>query len=141
MLEPTASQWDAILATDQHVLVHAGAGTGKTATVVLKILYELGVELSGVRHSHPLKLHEIAAITYTLQAAAALKRRLRTALFEAGRADDAYEVDAARIGTIHAFTHDLLRQFSLRVGRPLPVKHDMVRQRGRRFRCPARQRE
>jgi ATP-dependent helicase/nuclease subunit A len=122
MLEPTPSQWDAILATDRHVLVHAGAGTGKTATVVLKILYELGVELSGRRHSHPLKLHEIAAITYTLQAAAALKRKLRTALFEAGRPDDAYEVDAARIGTIHAFTHDLLRQFSLRVGRTLPVK-------------------
>jgi ATP-dependent helicase/nuclease subunit A len=122
MHEPTSSQLAAITDADRHALVHAGAGTGKTATVVFKILYELGVELGGRRHPNPIELHQIAAITYTLQAAADLKRKLRTALFECGRSEDAYEVDAARIGTIHAFTHDLLREFSLRVGRPFPAK-------------------
>jgi ATP-dependent helicase/nuclease subunit A len=102
MHEPTSSQLAAITDPDRHALVHAGAGTGKTATVVFKILYELGVELGGRRHPNPIELHQIAAITYTLQAAADLKRKLRTALFD--------------------FTHDLLREFSLRVGRPFPAK-------------------
>lgn len=121
MLAPTPSQWQAILPTDAHLLVHAGAGTGKTATVVLKILYELGVELDGRQNPHPIALGQIAAITYTIQAAADLKRKLRQALFEAGRNEEAYEVDVARIGTIHAFTHDILREFALRAGRPFPT--------------------
>ena len=114
---PTPSQLAAILATDDHVLVAAGAGTGKTSTVVQRILYLLGVPVEGHRIAQPLTLGDISAITYTNAAAADLKRQLRDELRKAGRRAEAYELDNARIGTIHAFCGAILREFALRAGR------------------------
>jgi len=113
----TKPQRDAARAHDRHLLVSAGAGSGKTRTVVARILYLLGVEVEGERLADPIPLGRIAAITFTNAAAADLKRDLRKALREAGRRDDAYAVDTARIGTIHAFCGDVLREFALRRGR------------------------
>ena len=45
----TPRQWAAVRTTDRHVLVSAGAGTGKTRTVVGRILFLLGVEINGRR--------------------------------------------------------------------------------------------
>ena len=114
---PTDSQWEAIRTTDRHLLVAAGAGTGKTHTVVGKILYLLGVPVRDAVHAPRLQLRDIAAITYTNRAAADLKDKLRTALRAAGRVAESYEVDNARIGTIHGFCGDILREFALRSGR------------------------
>jgi len=111
------SQWNAVRAFDRHVLVSAGAGTGKTSTVVGRILYLLGVELRGERIATPLTLDDISAITFTNAAAADLKKKIRAALREAGRRDVAAMVDTARIGTIHGFCGDLLREFALRANR------------------------
>jgi ATP-dependent helicase/nuclease subunit A len=116
MKRPTDSQWDAIRPVDRHLLVNAGAGTGKTSTVVGRILYLLGIEVRGETCPAPLELRDIGAITYTNAAAADLKRKLRKELREAGRRDLAYEVDSARIGTIHGFCGDILREFALRGG-------------------------
>src|SRR5690606_33141832 len=68
ILPPTDSQWAAARAVDEHVLVTAGAGAGKTQTVVYRILYLLGVELRGQRIARPHRLHDVAAITFTNQA-------------------------------------------------------------------------
>lgn len=114
---PTDSQWEAICAWDRHVLVEAGAGTGKTFTVVGRILFLLGVEIRGERHPSPVTLREIAAITFTRQAAADLKRDLRSALQASGLRREAYEVDQARIGTIHSFCSDIVHDSMLRTGR------------------------
>ena len=115
------SQWNAVRALDGHVLVTAGAGTGKTFTVVSAILYLLGIEIrtpdGTARVERPLDLSEVAAITFTNQAAADLKRGLRAALREHGRGDLARRVDGARVGTIHRFCGDVLREFALRTGR------------------------
>jgi superfamily I DNA/RNA helicase len=115
--EPTDSQWAAVRAVDEHVLVEAGAGTGKTTTVVARILYLLGVAMRGQRIATPVALDDIVAITFTRQAAADLKRDLRTALRERGRRAEAYAVDHAHIGTIHGFCADLVRDHALRSGR------------------------
>ncbi|MES2524188.1 MAG: UvrD-helicase domain-containing protein [Gemmatimonadota bacterium] len=120
---PTAAQLRVILANDGHLLVGAGAGSGKTSTVVQKLCYLMGAPVtdeSGEEHrySSPLGLHEIAAITYTNQAAADLKRKLRAGLVAAGMREQASDVEAARIGTIHGFCGDILRDFSLRAGLP-----------------------
>jgi ATP-dependent helicase/nuclease subunit A len=110
-----------VRALDGHVLVTAGAGTGKTFTVVSAILYLLGIPIrtpdGTASVERPLDLHEIAAITFTNQAAADLKRSLRRALREHGRPDLARRVDGARVGTIHRFCGDVLREFALRTGR------------------------
>lgn len=119
----TASQWAAVIECDRHLLVAAGAGTGKTHTVVGKLLWLLGVPLAGpggqpCAHHSPIRLRDLAAITFTNQAAADLKRKLRQRLREHGRRDLAYEVDAARVGTIHSFCGDVLREFALRAAVP-----------------------
>ncbi len=69
------------------------------------------------RNAHPLDLSQIAAITFTNQAAKELKEDLRSALRAHGRREDAWRVDEARIGTIHGFCADLLRENALRRGR------------------------
>lgn len=122
MKPPTASQWRAIEPIEPHLLVSAGAGTGKTTTVVAKILYLLGAEIPAQdgpprrRPGPPLQLRDIAAITYTNRAAADLKAKLRSELREAGLREAAYEVDRSRIGTIHSFCAEVLREFALRGG-------------------------
>ncbi|HSM35977.1 MAG TPA: UvrD-helicase domain-containing protein [Longimicrobiales bacterium] len=115
------SQWNAVRSLDGHVLVTAGAGTGKTFTVVSAFLYLLGIPIrtpdGTAAAERPLDLHEIAAITFTNQAASELKRSLREALRAHGRPDLARRVDGARVGTIHRFCGDILREFALRTGR------------------------
>lgn len=116
---PSPEQLAIITATERPVLVEASAGTGKTFTVVRRILHLLGVPLEGVppRALPPRRLDEVAAITFTNAAAADLREALRRALREAGRDDEALEVDLARVGTIHAFCADVLGEFALRAGR------------------------
>ncbi len=114
---PTDQQWAAARATDRHVLVSAGAGTGKTNTVLSRILYLLGMEIRGVSVGDPIGLGDVAAITFTNAAAADLKHRLRQHLREGDRREDSFLVDTARIGTIHSFCGEILREFALRSGR------------------------
>jgi ATP-dependent exoDNAse (exonuclease V) beta subunit len=119
----TAAQQRTVFTNDTNLLVGAGAGSGKTTTVVQKLCYLLGAPMTDSagwerRIGAPLAMSEIAAITYTNQAAADLKRKLRGALARAGLRDAAAETDAARIGTIHSFCGDILREFALRAGLP-----------------------
>lgn len=104
---------------ERHVLVEAGAGTGKTHCVVGRLLYVLGEEVAGQRidESARLDLRELAAITFTNVAAADLQRKLRDALRAAGRGRDVHRVDTARIGTIHSFCAGVLREFALELPR------------------------
>ena len=74
---PNDQQWRIIRETNDHLLVSAGAGTGKTTTVVDHIMYLIGVPVEGECAADPIPLRDIAAITYTNAAAADLKRELR----------------------------------------------------------------
>jgi ATP-dependent helicase/nuclease subunit A len=119
----TNAQRAVVLASNTHLLVGAGAGSGKTSTVVQKLCYLLGgtvLDAAGATYVHPapISITEVAAITFTNEAAADLKRKLRAALVATGLRDVAMDVDSARIGTIHGFCGDLLRDFALRAGLP-----------------------
>lgn len=122
MVRLTTSQ-KAIIRSSGHVLVDAGAGSGKTTTVVQLLLHSLGVPVRATDEllpgaEPPLALDHLAAITFTNAAAADLKRKLRAALREAGAGELATDVDAARLGTIHSFCGDLLRTYALRAQLP-----------------------
>ena len=120
----TAEQAAALAATRDSLLV-ANAGTGKTTTVVGKILWLLGLDV-GVhadtgepipRCPEPCALHEIAAITFTEKAAYDLKRKLRNEIARSERAAELrWEVDRASVGTIHSFCGGILRENALRLG-------------------------
>jgi ATP-dependent exoDNAse (exonuclease V) beta subunit len=119
----TREQAAAITATT-HTMLVANAGTGKTTTVVCKILWLLGEDIGVTeddvaipRCESPCTLPEIAAITFTEKAAYDLKRKLRKELAKSPRARDLLvHIDRAALGTIHSFCGQLLRENALRLG-------------------------
>ncbi|MGB3552422.1 MAG: UvrD-helicase domain-containing protein, partial [Candidatus Binatus sp.] len=96
------------------LLIEAAAGTGKTTALVNRIVSVIG--------SGRGELARIVAVTFTEKAAGELKLRLRgeierarhnTELLSDARArfDEALkQLEEARIGTIHSFCADLLRE-------------------------------
>src|SRR5256885_11353515 len=99
---------------DTTLVVEAAAGTGKTSALVGRIL-------SGIV-SGRVSLANIVAVTFTEFAAGELKLRLRFAIEEARQEHQVSaeitkylrqaveELEEARIGTIHSFCADLLRE-------------------------------
>ncbi len=105
---------------DTTLVVEAAAGTGKTSALVGRIL--AGITSGRVR------LADIVAVTFTEFAAGELKLRLRSAI-ELAREEFAdsvpvteflrqavQELEEARIGTIHSFCADLLREHPVEAG-------------------------
>ena len=97
--------------TPGNVLVMAGAGTGKTTTLVGRCLrYVLEVEPR-------VSLDRLLLVTFTEAAAAEMRHRLRAELEQAAvaRSDDPWVaeqlalLDTARISTLHSFCLQLVR--------------------------------
>src|SRR5258708_39433442 len=102
----------AVIAARGNVLVVAGAGTGKTRTLVERVLDCL------VAGRPPASLAEILVVTFTEAAAAEIRRRIRQRL-EAELQSRPHEMhwhqqaalfDSAHIGTLHSFCLNLVRQ-------------------------------
>jgi ATP-dependent exoDNAse (exonuclease V) beta subunit len=98
---------------DASLIVEAAAGTGKTSEMVTRIVRVLETGRA--------RVEGIVAVTFTRKAAGELKLRLRQALDEArqGASDPdkranlegaIAHLEDARIGTIHAFCAELLRE-------------------------------
>jgi len=104
---------------DTTLIVEAAAGTGKTSALIGRIL-------SGIV-SGKLSLAKTVALTFTEFAAGELKLRLRKEIEEARQSqtsDNARELfkkaieelEEARVGTIHSFCADLLREHPVEAG-------------------------
>ena len=105
---------------ERNLLVEAGAGSGKTTSLVDRMV--------ALVRSGACTVDRIAAVTFTRKAAAELRQRFQVRLEEvaAGLAaddpactilDDAIrDVDRAFLGTIHAFCAKLLRERPLEAG-------------------------
>jgi len=105
---------------DTTLIVEAAAGTGKTSALIGRIL-------SGII-SGRVSLANIVAVTFTEFAAGELKLRLRAAIEEARQHRDnsaetttllnraVQELEEARMGTIHSFCADLLREHPVEAG-------------------------
>ncbi len=100
------------------LVVEAAAGTGKTRSLVLRIV---ALVTTGTA-----SLATIVAVTFTEKAAAELKLRLRQAIEGARAAAGPVvaerltralaELEVARISTLHAFAGDLLREHPVEAG-------------------------
>jgi ATP-dependent helicase/nuclease subunit A len=108
--------------TGTTLFVEAGAGTGKTRSLVERVVHlvSVGVLPHGIR--------DVAAITFTENAAAELRNRVRGALqdardpkTEAGRrcAKALAELDDASLSTLHGFASRLLGDHALAAGLPI----------------------
>lgn len=91
-----AAQQKAVESVDRAVAVIAGPGTGKTKTLVSKILYLL--------EHRKVKPSEITAVTFTNQAAAEMKERL------AAKLGGGKSIQRMNIGTFHAISLELLKK-------------------------------
>ncbi|HLX36192.1 MAG TPA: UvrD-helicase domain-containing protein [Candidatus Binataceae bacterium] len=100
---------------DTTLIIEAAAGTGKTTELVNRII--------AVIASGRARLREIVAVTFTEKAAGELKLRLREEIDRAFREAAGFspaeqehlrlaleDLEEARIGTIHSFCADLLRE-------------------------------
>src|SRR5215510_8718139 len=104
---------------DTTLIVEAAAGTGKTSALIGRII-------SGIT-SGRVSLDQMVAVTFTEFAAGELKLRLRSEIEKARQLDcspqqkefldDAVrKLEEARIGTIHSFCADLLREHPVEAG-------------------------
>jgi ATP-dependent helicase/nuclease subunit A len=118
-LPDAAARRRAIEDVETSLIVEASAGTGKTATLINRILYLV------LEAERPLSL--IAAMTFTEKAAGEMKERLRTKLYEiSGTAETPSireraararrDVDLAEVSTIHSFCARLLRERPVEAG-------------------------
>jgi len=114
----TPEQSQASRARGQDVVVSAGAGSGKTSTLVARYLTLLAEGLSPQR---------LVAITFTEKAAREMRNRTRQALNQlASQAENEAEnqrwanlearMDSARIGTIHSLCAEILRAHPAEAG-------------------------
>ena len=97
---------------DRPLFVSAGAGSGKTFTLTRRIVYALSPE-SGPFVEH---LDRVLAITFTKDAAAEIRDRVRRALIDEGMDEEALTVDDAWISTIHGMCSRILRAHALELG-------------------------
>ena len=105
------SQSLAIAATG-NVIVTAGAGTGKTRTLVERCLARI------LDPAHPCGLDRLLVVTFTDAAATEMRRRIRERLAQeeltqpgnAWIAEQGAQVDTAAIGTLHGFCARLVRE-------------------------------
>lgn len=118
LMHLTEKQRRAAQEPERDVLLTAGAGSGKTRTLVARYLWLL---------EEGFDPREIVAITFTEKAAREMRNRVREGVRRRTlRADsserDRWEalqarMDAARIGTIHSFCAEVLRAHPARAGR------------------------
>ena len=105
-------QRDIVTTLDRPLFVSAGAGSGKTFTLTRRILWALSPESGPFIQG----LDQVLAITFTKDAAAEIRERVRGALIEAGMDDAALQVDDAWISTIHGMCARILRAHALELG-------------------------
>lgn len=99
--------------TSATLFVEAGAGSGKTHSLVERICHLVLVD--------GIELDRIAAITFTEKAAAELRERVRTHLasFSGDAAEKAMkQIDTAAIGTLHSFAARIVSEHPLEAGVP-----------------------
>jgi ATP-dependent exoDNAse (exonuclease V) beta subunit len=110
---------------DTTLFVEAGAGSGKTTALVDRVL---ALVTGGAA-----ELRSVAAITFTEKAGAELRDRIRRALEKGAEGDPSGEsgarcrvaldqLDAAAIGTLHAFAQRLLSEHPVEAGLPPRVE-------------------
>ena len=104
----SAVQQQAIDQRSHHLLVSAGAGSGKTSVLVERVLTRI--------LNDQLELDELLVVTFTEAAAAEMKGRIEEALYAAIKspagkraASQLQLVDRAQISTLHSFCLSILR--------------------------------
>lgn len=117
----TASQLNVVKCDKYPIYVKAGAGTGKTETLIKKIIYIL--------ENSETSLNDISVISFTNKAIDEMKNRLQESLYrkslefkKCGNIElsnkfksQSHLVNMSRISTIHSFCEEILRKYGLEI--------------------------
>ena len=114
----TREQQQVIDLRNRSMLVSAGAGSGKTAVLVERIIQMISDE------THPVNIDSLLVVTFTNAAAAEMKERIgaaiQNALLSNPMSAHLYQqsllLQKAQITTLHSFCLDLVRQNFFRLG-------------------------
>ncbi|UQZ90907.1 hypothetical protein C4J81_17490 [Deltaproteobacteria bacterium Smac51] len=126
---PNPSQKLVMECRDQ-LCVIAGAGSGKTGTLVETVVKRLADSLS---EEKPFSIQELLALTFTEKAAAELRWRLGRAFWQKALSrpeegpfwrKEAARLDRADIGTIHGYALKLVRENALSLGLAASIQID-----------------
>lgn len=106
--KPTASQQEVLMDNSKNLLVSASAGSGKTATIIQKIL--------NLIVKNKIDLQELLVITFTESASLEMKIRLKEKLFEEVGKDSELikqidKLPTSDISTIHGFCSKCIRKY------------------------------
>ena len=104
-------QWQAIYEKGHDLLISAGAGSGKTAVLVERIIQKILID--------QIQVDELLVLTFTEAAAAEMKQRIRSRIEqELGTQPDNLllsaqlnKISSANISTFHAFCNKLIRRY------------------------------
>ena len=97
------NQRSAVLSSNQHIRIIAGAGAGKTETLTRRIIYHLIYE--------EIDPAAIVAFTFTEKAAQGMKSRICDRLKDMGRDDLLARIGDLYVGTIHGYCYRLLTDY------------------------------
>jgi ATP-dependent helicase/nuclease subunit A len=106
---PNEEQWQAIQRLRGPLYISAGAGTGKTGTITMRIAYAY----SNDSNNYLTAYDQFLAATFTKAAAAELKIRVQDELRHMGCIEVAQSIDGAWISTLHALCARILRNEAL----------------------------
>src|SRR5271156_2826548 len=118
MSKLTNQQQQAVETIDKHVLVCAGAGSGKTHVLIERFVHIL-------RSDPTLSVAQVVAVTFTRKAASEMRNRLKAKFRELQGLEPENsqrwseclnEVDGARIGTIHSLCETIIKCFPVDAG-------------------------
>ena len=105
----TIGQEKCVNTLDEPLAVSAGAGSGKTFTLMRRIVHAL-------ESGYLSDIDQVLAITFTSKAAGEIKSRVKGALRAGGMTEQALKTDEAWISTIHGMCSRILRAHALELG-------------------------
>jgi len=91
----------------KELIVPAGAGSGKTKTLVTKVVHLI---------EEGKKLEHFLVLTFTKKAASEMKERMKKELTLKGLVDVANKIDSANISTFDAFAYNFVKQNASLIG-------------------------
>jgi len=101
-----AQQREAVVTPPSSIVVHAGAGSGKTRVLTHRIAYRVATGTA--------QPENILAITFTREAASEMRKRLTSLGVDRAKGS------SPTVGTFHAVALSLLRQRLIDLGQPVP---------------------
>ena len=109
-------QWEAIYANKAEILISAGAGSGKTAVLVERIIQKILIK--------NINVDELLVLTFTEAAAAEMKERIRLRIEEELQKQpknkhlnkQLNKISRAMISTFHSFCNQLIKKYYFLIG-------------------------